>query len=96
MKPVVPERVEIQLNSVGDWIRFNPWQWFIYSDRSATEIANYARFGLDTGDHVLVLPIGNGMAQGWAPNWVWTWLNSKLAPSGGLGALPIPPQKSKF
>lgn len=76
--PVDPVRVESHLTTVGEWIRFNPWQWFLYSERSKVEIVEAARRGLQPNDHVLVTAIKAEVAAGWTAPWIWSWLNDKM------------------
>jgi hypothetical protein len=81
--PVVPMTVPIvidtKLSTMGDWIRLNQFQWFVFSDRTKTEVAEQVSASIATSDHVVVTVIASEFAQGNAPQWIWDWLNEKMS-----------------
>ena len=74
-----PIVIDNKLSTLGDWIRFNQLQWFLFSDRSKADIAAELTASIVGGDQVIVAVVAPEFAQGHAPNWVWNWLNEKMA-----------------
>lgn len=75
---VNPINIDTQLSTVGDWIRFNTNQWFVWTDWSKADLVSKIQATVPTGDHFVVVALEPTFAQGQAPPWVWHWLNDKM------------------
>jgi hypothetical protein len=91
--------VEKTLAPVGDWIRLNKFTWFISTTYSSKEVYEMLRQVLTSVSQILVVKIDPTDRFGWAPQWVWDWIDSQrqetprtlagilsqAPPSGGIG-----------
>lgn len=59
----MPIVIDTKLSTIGDWIRVNQYQWFLYSDRTKNEVAEQVSASIATGDNVLVAVIAPEFAQ---------------------------------
>jgi hypothetical protein len=72
--------------SLGDWIRYSPTGWLVWTNYTPQQISDYLKPQLNPNDHMLVLfvdPVGH---QGWMPPWVWNWIATKM-PYSQLGLI---------
>ena len=75
------KRVEPNFSELGDWIRVSPSQWFLWTDASReTLLAKLRALRVDPlNDQLIVTAVQPESAQGTAPQWIWDWLNDKMA-----------------
>lgn len=71
--------VDTALGNLGDWIRFSGFQWFIYTDAQQQRISNEVLNAGANAQFCVVAALTPEMAQGFAPPWIWSWLNDKMA-----------------
>jgi hypothetical protein len=76
--PLKNEYFEPIFGSMGDWMRFSGYSWFLHTQRTQVEIYDTLRVHMHVDDSILIIPISLEPAIGWAPAWIWDWLNSKL------------------
>jgi hypothetical protein len=74
-----PSNLDTKLSTLGDWIRFNPTQWYIWTDRTKNELVSQVQATLLIGEQFIVVSLQPEFAQGSAPLWIWNWLNEKMA-----------------
>jgi hypothetical protein len=79
-----PARIDLALNPVGDWLRFNPTTWFVFTHLDADHVSTTVRQVLSPSDSVLVIRAEPRDVGGWAPADVWDWLQSKRPPANYL------------
>jgi len=77
-RPAVHEVDETLSNLEGDWIRFSPSQWYLFTDLDLPTVARTVRPVVSTECYCVITAIESIAAQGCAPEWLWTWLNSKM------------------
>jgi hypothetical protein len=74
-------QVERSLDPLGDWIRFDSHTWFLSAECSAEEIYNGIRRILASirpfDDLLLVIKLDPNERFGWAPQWIWDWLDGQ-------------------
>jgi hypothetical protein len=63
---------------LGDWVRFNHFQWFVWSDKRKADISLAVKPALVIGDQVIIVAVQPEIAGGFAPQWIWNWLNDKM------------------
>jgi hypothetical protein len=61
-----------------DWIRFNQFQWFVWTDKSRDDLVNMIAPYRRPVDQFVVFAIQTEAAEGFAPTWIWQWLNDKM------------------
>ena len=84
------KELEPVFSQVGDWIRYSALSWIVWTDKSPDQVLSILRLYVTPNDQVLVLAIDPTSKQGWMPQWVWTWFDSKPPNQfGGLGALGL-------
>ena len=69
------ERLELQLNTALDWLRYAENCWIVYTTSDAKRW--YERLGAlakDNKGHVFIAKFDIGDRQGWMPKSVWDWL----------------------
>jgi hypothetical protein len=72
-------RIDKVLDAFGDWIRVSHSQWFLWTDRTKEEVFNALNpLRKDENDQCIVVAVQPEAAVGWAPKWIWTWLNDKM------------------
>lgn len=62
----------------GDWIRLNVVTWLVWTSKTTEETSDIFRRHLNANDLVVVVYASPKQAAGWAPQWVWNWINSKV------------------
>lgn len=75
-----PEMIDAQLRQYGDWIRWNGWTWFVSTNYAPAVLRMALMSKLTTSDFVIVSELTPQAIEGWAPNWVWDWFNSRWFP----------------
>src|SRR5262245_47393630 len=78
-----PQRVDLALSPMGDWFRYNPMTWFVWTDWRTGAIARELRSSLGGNDSVVVMRVDPSDLDGIAPTQTWQWLQSK-APRNAL------------
>jgi hypothetical protein len=61
-----------------DWIRFSQLQWFVWSNKSRDNLVRTILPYKRESDQFIVFAVQNEAAEGFAPRWVWDWLNDKM------------------
>jgi len=83
-----PEGIEETLSVAGDWMRFDAWSWLIYSSYSTHDITSALRGKLLPEDNIMIIACNPNDYAGFAPPWVWDWINKYRTPMAGLGMVP--------
>ena len=87
-QPALGDRIA---SGIGDWIRISAFSWLIWTDKSTEEVSQIFRQTLGLQANFVVLYVDPAGAQGWAPKWIWDWINNKQTLAQGLGGLgPFP------
>ncbi len=103
--------LEPAFDQIGNWIRYAGNCWIVWTDKSPDQIFQILKPRIGENDQFLIAPLDLTTHQGWMPQWVWDWINSKqyqnplaglagynlnpLASLGGFGGLPPPPPGKK-
>ena len=66
------------VGSFGDWIRINGYTWLLWSQKTTADTSVAIRNVLSTGDVVVCIYANPKEAAGFAPQWLWDWINSKI------------------
>lgn len=69
--------VEEMLDPLGDWVRFNDSTWFLSTGHSAAEIDGALQPILNPNATVLVIALDPKDRFGWAPQWIWDWIDGQ-------------------
>ena len=77
-------KIDTTLSSLGDWIRINHFHWFLFTDKDMTALRMALRPLLPDGSVVVAVALRNEAAGGFAPQWVWDWLNDRMRKASGL------------
>jgi hypothetical protein len=56
----------------------NTSQWFVWSDKTSSQIFQIVRTVLSPEEQCVVMAIHPEAAVGTAPQWIWEWLNDKM------------------
>ena len=73
--------IERQLGSQGEWLRFSAFSWLYWTNSPADQISLAVRTVLHADDSVMVIRVVPSEFAGWAPEWVWKWLQDKARSS---------------
>lgn len=79
-----PELLDGAFSPVGDWFRYNPNTWFVWTDMTGRAVADVARSKLPSNDSVVVARVEPYDIVGTAPSQMWDWLKPKIERSGAL------------
>ncbi len=60
-----------------DWARIAPNSWIVWTTGTPDEWYDRLKPKLGKNDSMYIFGIDNSVKQGWAPKWVWEWLNKK-------------------
>ena len=60
-----------------DWIRIAPNSWIVWTTSTPDGWYNRLKSKLGPNDHLYIFGIDNSSRQGWAPQWIWDWLDKK-------------------
>jgi hypothetical protein len=80
LPPSFIPNLERALDPLGDWIRFNVLTWFLSTNRSSSELREALQQVLKSNPsliNVLVVAIEPKQRFGYAPPWIWDWLDSQ-------------------
>ncbi len=72
------DRVDKVMGSLGDWVRFSPLQWYLYSSHSKQEIVTAVETVILPEDQFILSVVQSEVSLGRAMPWVWTWINDKM------------------
>lgn len=76
--PLNPPAVDNILTEQGEWIRFNSFTWFLWTDASPMAINQALLTKLGQESSIIIASLETRAAVGWAPKWIWDWLNDKM------------------
>jgi len=79
-----PELLDSAFSPVGDWFRYNPNTWFVWTNIAARDLADIVRSKLWSTDSVVVARVEPYDVVGTAPSQMWDWLKPKIERSGSL------------
>ena len=68
---------ELTLSRLGDWARLNPYNWYVWTDRSAQDVFEELRIHLYPNDSIMVAPIVPDEVRGRVPTWLVNWVEEK-------------------
>jgi hypothetical protein len=71
------EIVDRAMSPLGDWIRLNGLTWLLASDLSSKDIYQRLLHTTNLTDQILVIALDPAERYGWAPAWIWSWLDSQ-------------------
>lgn len=71
------ETVDRVLAPFGDWIRLNGLTWFLSTSNLSAQIYENLRVALTSAEHILVIALDPTDRFGWAPQWIWDWIDSQ-------------------
>ena len=63
---------------IGDWLRYNPLTWFIWTQQNPDQIYETVRTHMHPDDTVLIVNVDPNGCRGWAPKWVWDWFGARI------------------
>lgn len=69
--------VDHALDSLGDWVRINGLTWFLSSEASSKDVYDRLLHTTNLTDQILVVALDPSERYGWAPQWIWNWLDSQ-------------------
>jgi hypothetical protein len=69
-------------------MRFDAWSGLIYSSYSTHDITSALRGKLLPEDNIMIIACNPNDYAGFAPPWVWDWINKYRTPMAGLGMVP--------
>jgi hypothetical protein len=74
------DKIAVEINKVcDDWLRLNVHGWFLWTSKTPTEVYNGLRTAITNEDSVVISLVDhNTLARGWAPTFIWDWLNKKM------------------
>jgi hypothetical protein len=87
------DEVDIILDQLGSWIRYNGFTWFLCTSLSADQIYERLKGVIQTDDSILIIGVDASKRFGWAPQWVWDWVDaaSKVATQKNVNPPLNPP-----
>jgi len=69
--------VDRALDPLGDWIRVNGLTWLLSSTYSSKKIYETLLHTTNLADQILVIALDPTDRFGWAPGWIWDWIDSQ-------------------
>jgi len=75
------DRVELVLDPLGDWIRFNDSTWFLSTTEPQATLSASLQEILAEDQTLLVIALNPKDRFGLAPQWVWDWIDSQRGPT---------------
>ena len=64
------------LKNVNDWLRFNPYTYLIWTDKSPSELYELLRRHITPDDQVIVAGVDLLRERyGWSQQWIWEWID---------------------
>ena len=76
--PQNPEMIDAVLAQHGDWIRWNGWTWFVHTQDQPSKVREAILRRLTNQDSLFIAEINNSGLEGWAPQWLWQWFQSRM------------------
>jgi len=74
-------QIERDLDPLGDWVRFDSHTWFLSAECSTQDIYDKLKASLASvgpfDDLLLVIKLDPSERFGWAPQWIWDWLDGQ-------------------
>ena len=93
--PFNPEMIDSILANRGDWLRWNGWTWLVATNFSSTDLRTALMQRLTFNDGLIIAQVVTTELEGWAPKWVWDWIQERsradYRPSVPLPPPPPPP-----
>ena len=66
------------MSELGDWVRFNAVQWYLWTDKDKRQVVDEISTWLVGTEQFVVVVVQSEEAAGQAPEWFWKWLNDKM------------------
>jgi hypothetical protein len=85
-EPTVPALQAIIDSNARDWLRWNFYVWFIWTNKETAEWYELLRAKVPQA-HFLINRIDQIERHGWAEQWIWEWLNNKKPGKSPPGSL---------
>jgi len=60
-----------------DWVRITPNVWIVWTTSTPDEWYKRLQPLLGPKDHLYIFGIDNHVRHGWAPKWIWEWLDKQ-------------------
>ena len=73
-----PELLDSLFSPAGDWFRYNPYTWFVWTEFGARDLVEIVRPKLWSTDSVVVARVDPYEIVGSAPAQMWDWLKPKI------------------
>jgi hypothetical protein len=73
-----PELLDSVFSPAGDWFRYNPNTWLVWTEIGARDLAEMVRPKLWSTDSVVVARVDPHEIVGSAPTQMWDWLKPKI------------------
>lgn len=71
--------LEPVMTTIGDWVRYSPLSWLVWTDKPLAEIYLVLQRYVDAHDQMLITGMNPQDAFGRLSPWIWNWINSKTA-----------------
>jgi hypothetical protein len=71
------DAVERLFDPLGDWIRFNESTWFLSTSQPQSKLGSALKGVLGADQTLLVIALDPKERFGWAPQWVWDWIDGQ-------------------
>jgi hypothetical protein len=71
------KELEAPFSVAGDWVRYSPLCWVVWTQRSAQEVFTILKPYLINEDQFLIAEINMYERNGWLPEWIWKWMNER-------------------
>ena len=77
-----PEVLDNVFSPAGDWFRYNPNTWLVWTEFAGRDLVEIVRPKLWGTDGVVVARVEPAEIVGWAPSEMWDWLKPKITFTG--------------
>jgi hypothetical protein len=64
-------------NQIGEWLYFSVDSWVVYTEKNSMQIYGILTSILTTADYELIFEIVPGSRFGFAPEWLWKWIEDR-------------------
>jgi hypothetical protein len=83
--------LEAPMAVAGDWVRYASQCWILWTEKTPQQIYSIIKPYLSQDDQFLIAEMNMSDRYGWLPEWIWKWINDRVAfqPSA-LGVAPSP------
>lgn len=89
--PLNADRIDATLATCGDWLRWNGWTWMVSTTLPQSEVRARVLQQLTPQDSLIIAEVNSTSGfEGWAPQWVWTWLSQHADPNYTPQSTPAP------